>query len=126
MRIAIFENEYQQVEAAFEAVNLLYFNNKLEYEIFPSSQSIGDIEKISLYDAVIVDIDLSQNSQLDGYALLANIEKLSKKPKILILTGSSKVGFALSQKNFPPYDILMKPIDFTEVHNSLNKVLAIA
>ena len=56
----------------------------------------------------------------------ANIEKLKKKPRILILTGSSKVSFTLKQKNFPEYDILMKPVDFTEVHHSLNKVLAIA
>ncbi len=124
MKIAIFENEYQQVEAAFQVVNLLHYNNSLQIQTFPSSQSIGDLDKIKDFDVVIVDIDLSQKSNLDGYSLLRRIEDLDKKTKILILTGSSKVEQTLKEKKLPPYDILLKPLDFNILHESLNKVLS--
>lgn len=122
MKIAIFENEYQQIEAAFEAMNLLYFDNKLEFSVFPSSQNFGPLENLKNYDIAIVDIDLSQNSQLDGYALLKKIENLEKKPKILVLTGSSKVESTLQEKKLPKYDVLLKPVDFSEIHKSLDKM----
>jgi len=124
MKIAVFENEYQQVEAAFETVNLLYFNNEIQFINYPSSQSFGSLENLKDFSVAIVDIDLSQKSQLDGYALLSRIEKLEKKPKILILTGSSRVEESLKIRNFPAYDILSKPIDFTELNISLNKIFA--
>jgi ActR/RegA family two-component response regulator len=53
---------------------------------------------------------------------LKKIETLDKKPKILILTGSSKVEQTLREKNLPSYDILLKPVDFNGVYSAFKKL----
>src|SRR5690242_16566314 len=112
MKIAVFENEYTQIESAFKAVNLLYFNNNLTIDTFPTSQSLKPFEDIQNYELVIVDIDLSTKSEMDGFELISKINMLFKTPKIIILTGHSKVNEKLKEKNLPSYPIVQKPIDF--------------
>ncbi len=123
MKVAIFENEYYQVETAFKTVNLVYFNNSLLFQNFPSSQALDPIDKIKDYDVAIVDIDLSAKSKLDGYALIKRIRELSSNIPIIILTGSDKVKQTLKDKELPDYDVLIKPISYISIHDSFKKII---
>ena len=88
-KIAIFENEIIEVEGIFEYLNYPdHFDGKLNYSYFVSSQSIKDFQDLKNYHLVLVDISLSVNSELDGFALIEKIEKeIQPIPKILIITG---------------------------------------
>ncbi len=102
-RIAIFENEYKNVESSFDAVNLLYFDNKLKFEVFKTSQEFGDLERIIDYSCVIVDIDLTAKSELDGYQLISQMLKVENVPKIIVLTGHIDIKAQLEKRNFLPF-----------------------
>ena len=118
-KVAVFENEYNLIDTIFDTANYYYFNNELDFEYFPSSQSLSPFEKIKEFQIVIVDISLSQKSELDGYSLLAKLEELEPKPAIIILTGHSKVAENLKLKNLPAYPIINKPLAIEDFVSTL-------
>lgn len=125
MNIAIFENEYESVKVSFEAANLIYFDNKIEFTVYPSSQS-ADLSKINDYDVVFIDIDLSSKSDLDGYSL---IEKISNtypdvEKRMVVLTGNNKIVESLNLRGLYIKDlqIIIKPTDYEEVSKSIIEV----
>ena len=120
--IAIFENEQAEIEGAFEYLNLKYYNGGLDYKFFPSSQSFGDLEALKAYDLVIVDIDLSSKSELDGFRLIQRIENtVSPVPNILIITGHAiEKGFE-TQYGIRPYRFLEKPLNFRNLKSEFDK-----
>lgn len=125
MNIAIFENEYESVKVSFEAANLIYFDNKIEFTVYPSSQS-ADLSKINEYDVVFIDIDLSSKSDLDGYSL---IEKISNtypdvEKRMVVLTGNNKIVESLNLRGLYIKDlqIIIKPTDYEEVSKSIIEV----
>ncbi len=124
-KIAIFENEYTSVKGAFDTANLIKFDNSLELIIFPSSQ-VADLNKISEYAAIFIDIDLSSKSELDGFGLIEKIVKIKKEivKKIIILTGNNKIKEILIKRNLysPPIEIIIKPTDYREISKYLRKV----
>ena len=120
MKIAIFENEFELINTIFDTTNYYYFNNKFEFEYFPSSQKFA-MEKIQDYSLLIIDIDLSQKSELDGYGLIAKIIQFKNPPPIVILTGHSKINESLEKKGLPAYPILIKPIGVNDVKEILSK-----
>lgn len=118
MKIAIFENEFDTVEIAFKYLNKKYFNLSLILENYPSSDSFSDLKKLKDYSLIIVDIDLSSQSTLDGFGLIKKIEKELEGPfKILILTGQAlndnyEIENGLSKK----YPVLEKPINYNKLN----------
>jgi DNA-binding response OmpR family regulator len=126
MKIAIFENEYESVKGAFDAANVLCFDNTLEFVNFPSSQKANFLE-MGDYAAIFIDIDLSSKSELDGFALiqlLLSSEK-SNNNKIIILTGNSKIEESLKSRNiqYTNFKIIIKPTNFQEVADVILQVV---
>ncbi|MFM8911447.1 MAG: response regulator [Flammeovirgaceae bacterium] len=121
MKIVIFENEFNNLRTSFEAVNLLYFNDSLEFQQFNTFQDFGKIEKLSDFDFAIIDIDLSPKSELDGYQIIEKISELKgKQPKIIILTGHLNIEEQLKARNLPLLPIITKPVDFNSIKNALS------
>jgi DNA-binding response OmpR family regulator len=124
MKIAIFENEYDTVEIAFKYLNKKYFNLSLKLENYPSSDSFSDLKNLQDYSLIIVDIDLSSQSTLDGFGLIKKIEKTLIEPyKILILTGQAlsenyDIENGLSKK----YTVLEKPINYNKLNVQFEKL----
>jgi len=127
MKIAIFENEYESVRFAFEAANLINFDDKLEFKIFPSSQT-SESYNMEDYEVIFIDIDLSSKSILDGYGLIKKITDKNKNlhNRIVVLTGNNKISESLSSMgiNTIALQILIKPTDYEQISIAINKVLS--
>lgn len=125
MKIAIFENEYDSVRGSFETSNLLNFDNSLIFDVFPSSQN-ADLTKLDEYSAIFIDIDLSANSELDGFSLIQKIRKLNEdySSKIIILTGNNKIKEIMKSRNIITnlIQILIKPTNYQEITNILKTI----
>jgi len=76
MKIAIFENEYDTLENSFLYLNNKFYSDRLEFKNFTRSQNLEDIQLIASYSLIIIDIDLSAQSELDGFGLIRKIEFL--------------------------------------------------
>jgi ActR/RegA family two-component response regulator len=124
MKLLIFENEYHSLKDSFNAVNLLYFQNNLNIEVKAKSQDFDDFNKIFNYDYIMVDIELAEGSELDGYGILKKIFTIKGnqiKPKVIILTGHSKVKESLVEQNINTnIPIILKPVSFNGIYNALN------
>lgn len=118
MKIAVFENEYRSVSGAFNAANLLNFDNSLNILVFPSSQS-ASLSAIVNFDVVFVDIDLSSKSDLDGYSLIQQLQKIDNEinKRIVILTGNNRIieSLDLRKINSTYISIIIKPTDYEEI-----------
>lgn len=124
-KIVIFENEFVEVEAAFSATNFFFYNNELEFKVYPSSQEAGDLNKLSAFDLIVVDLDLSLRSSMDGYAIIAFLLKNNVNDKIAILSGSAKESIRekLKNKGLPDIPIITKPVDFEDIYNKFKLYL---
>ena len=122
MKIAIFENERSEVDGIFRYLNTKsYFDGKLQVEYFPSSQDFADLKNLGQWDLVFVDIDLSANSELDGYGLISQIyEVLPSPPVIAIIT-----GHAFAQEKLPAgggkLRIFNKPLLVDDINEFIKK-----
>jgi DNA-binding response OmpR family regulator len=124
MKIAIFENEYDTLEMAFNYANKKYYSNKLIYEIFPRSQDFNDLSLISNYGLIIIDIDLSAMSILDGFGLIKKIEStLQETPKILIMTGQALgPNYHLENGLKYKYPVLVKSVNYNKIKKEFDKL----
>lgn len=125
MKIAIFENQYNQVKIQFDVANHIFFNDRLQYEQFNSSQDFVNLSDIVNYRLVIVDISLSSNSDKDGFDLIAEILKVVNHPPILILTANGTVKDSLARRNLPDIPVLMKPVDPIDIKKKISDILKI-
>lgn len=123
MRIAVFENEWTNVEAAFLASNIIHFNDQLTFEIFVSSQEFGDFNKIVEYKLVLVDLDLSIKSEMDGFGIIRQLKNIVNCPPIVILTGSSSVREKLDKFGLGTFHIIVKPVDIDDVYDKITKAI---
>jgi len=126
MKVAIFENEYEELRRAFDGFNLIYFAKKLTFTVFANSQDIT-IEELSDYDYIVVDIDLSVNSHLDGFQLIEKIihTKSLENIKLIILTGQPTIKEKLKQKKLPQFPIIQKPVIFNQINTAFTEVKSI-
>lgn len=126
MRVAVFENEYESVRGAFETSNLVDFNNTISIDVFVSSQS-ADLSRLSDYDVIFVDIDLSAKSQLDGFALIQRIRSNDQNmtSRIVILTGNNKIEEILKDRGIysPSIQIAIKPTNFVTITSAIKKAV---
>ena len=120
MKLAIFENEYNNLKASFEAINLLHFYNKAQIDVFETTQSFGDFKRLHEYDYILIDLDLSSKSNKDGYDLIKIIcENKITLNKVRILTGHVNVEEVLQKKNLPKIYIIQKPITLDSLEKAL-------
>lgn len=124
MKIAIFENEYDTLEMAFNYANKKYYNNRLKFINYPRSQDLKDLNQIKEFDLIIVDIDLSSMSDLDGFGLIKSIENtLEEKPRILIMTGQALDENFHTDNNLKyKYPILEKSVNFNKIKKEFDKL----
>ena len=124
MKIAIFENEYDTLEMAFSYANKKYYNNKLDFINFPRSQDLKNFESLYEFSLIIIDIDLSSNSDLDGFGLIKRIENyLDSMPKILIMTGQAlDENYHITNKLKYKYPVLVKSVNFNKIKNEFDKL----
>ena len=124
MKIAIFENEYDTVEMAFKYLNKKYYNSSLIFENYPRSDSFSDIRKLNNYKLIIIDLDLSSQSLLDGFGLIRKIEQnMENPPQILILTGQNlSDNYNIENNLNKKYPVLEKPINYNKLYKKFSEL----
>ena len=115
-KVLVIEDEFREVQIAFEYVNDLCLNSELEIINVAKSQDV-DFTKISEYDYVFLDITLAKKSQMDGYGILKKIERESiPTQKLVIMTGNGKISDVLKERGITnDYPKLIKPLDYQEL-----------
>lgn len=97
-KVLVIEDEFREVQVAFEYVNDLCLNSELEIINVAKSQDV-DFTKISEYDYVFLDITLAKKSQMDGYGILKKIERENIPiQKLVIMTGNGKISDVLKKE----------------------------
>lgn len=119
MKILVFENEIPAISEAFKDVNFLDFNNILDVSYIAKSQDFRDIRQIHNYDLVFVDIDLSSNSEKDGYEIIRDL-LYQNYSKIVILTGHN-VKNELKNRGWEFLDVISKPIILDDLKKMIDK-----
>ncbi len=117
-KVLIVEDEYSEVQTAFEYVNDIYLSNDLDLKNLAKSQDI-DFSKLCDYDYIFLDITLAKKSQKDGYGILKKIEEENiQTGRLIIMTGNNKILETLKDRGVTKeYPIITKPIDFQELKN---------
>lgn len=115
-KVLVIEDEFREVQVAFEYVNDLCLNSELEIINVAKSQDV-DFTKISEYDYVFLDITLAKKSQMDGYGILKKIERENIPiQKLVIMTGNGKISDVLKDRGITnDYSKLIKPLDYQEL-----------
>lgn len=125
MKILIFENQFNVVEDAFNLCNELYFESQLIYDVYIKYQDFKDIDKLNNYIAIIIDIELAKNSNLDGFGILEILERRDvDSQKIMIMTGHELLDEELKKRNVNrKYEVITKPIDHRELKGFIEKAI---
>ena len=115
-KVLVIEDEFREVQIAFEYVNDLCLNSELEIINVAKSQDV-DFTKISEYDYVFLDITLAKKSQMDGYGILKKIERENIPiQKLVIMTGNGEISDVLKERGITnDYPKLIKPLDYQEL-----------
>lgn len=115
-KVLVIEDEFREVQVAFEYVNDLCLNSELEIINVVKSQDV-DFTKISEYNYVFLDITLAKKSQMDGYGILKKIERENIPiQKLVIMTGNGKISDVLKERGITnDYPKLIKPLDYQEL-----------
>ncbi|GHA25552.1 hypothetical protein GCM10007103_03480 [Salinimicrobium marinum] len=116
IKILIVENEVGYIETAFEYMNDLYYDNRLDFKIIAKSQDLPSNQNLENYDIIFLDISLAKSSELDGIGILRKINSdniLIKK--LVILTGNHNIQEKLKENGLGVYPIVTKPIDFNDL-----------
>lgn len=115
-KVLVIEDEFREVQVAFEYVNDLCLNSELDINNVAKSQDV-DFTKISEYDYVFLDITLAKKSQMDGYGILKKIERENIPiQKLVIMTGNGKISDVLKERGITnDYPKLIKPLDYQEL-----------
>lgn len=115
-KVLVIEDEFREVQVAFEYVNDLCLNSELEIINVAKSQDV-DFTKISEYDYIFLDITLAKKSQMDGYGILKKIERENIPiQKLVIMTGNGKISDVLKERGITnDYPKLIKPLDYQEL-----------
>lgn len=124
MKIAVFENEKNLFENIFKAANIFFFESTIEYDWFASSQDIGADENFNKYDIFIVDISLSRQSSLDGYALINKICETISDPKVIVFTGSENVDATLQKRVNRDFPVIIKPPKARQLATIFNDLMS--
>lgn len=110
-KVAVFENEFKQIKASFDGLNLIYFNEELEFSVYETSQKFGDLSSLSNFNFVVIDIHLSGKSNLDGFQLLEEILTYKfENLEIIVVTGLLTVREQLKNRGLINIPVVSKPV----------------
>lgn len=121
-KILVIEDEYLEVQVAFEFVKDMCMNGDLDITQVGKSQNV-DFTQLPNYDYIFLDITLAKKSQMDGYGILQKIER-ERIPikKLIIMTGNNKISEVLKDRGIVnEYPKLIKPVDFLELKTILSQ-----
>lgn len=121
-KILVIEDEYLEVQVAFEFVKDMCMNGNLDITQVGKSQNV-DFTQLPNYDYIFLDITLAKKSQMDGYGILQKIER-ERIPikKLIIMTGNNKISEVLKDRGIvKEYPKLIKPVDFLELKTILSQ-----
>jgi DNA-binding response OmpR family regulator len=124
MKILIFENEYDSLANSFKYMNNKYYSNSLILTNYARSQQLEQVNNVSQYDLILVDLDLSAQSELDGFGLIRKIEnEATSIPYISILTGQQVLEDFQTIHNLQrKYEVIEKPINFKIFKELIDRV----
>lgn len=125
IKVAVFENELNPIKRSFDATNLIYFKKELDFKYFESSQKFGDLTELNSYQVVLLDIDLSLKSKMDGYQILLDLkQKNVRTNNIIIITGHDNVKSRLAEIGFNDIPIIQKTIDIKLLSDEIKKIIS--
>ncbi len=103
-------------------LNLKHVLEKEGYEVEYSLNGAEAIHKIdnNKYDLVITDLKMQD---VDGFELLDYVKKKDKNIEVIIITGYATVSSAVSALKKGSYHFLSKPLELTEVRNTVKSAL---
>lgn len=103
-------------------LNLKHVLEKEGYEVEYSLNGAEAIHKIdnNKYDLVITDLKMQD---VDGFELLDYVKKKDKNIEVIIITGYATVSSAVSALKKGSYHFLSKPLELTEVRNTVKNAL---
>ncbi|WP_430408479.1 hypothetical protein [Kordia sp.] len=119
MKILIFENEIQGIKESFDDVNHLDFNGELVFEYYEKSQTFTRFDSLNEYHMAFIDIDLSTNSEKDGYAIINDFINNYDYKTIVVMTGH-EVKDKLKIKGWGYLKVLEKPIFLDELKSLID------
>lgn len=123
MKIIIFENEINTVKKAFNRVNQIYFNSEIKYIWKTKSQEFNPTIDLENTDLIFMDLDLSVNSDKDGYNLIEELINLHNFKSIVIITGHDYVQEELKKRNLLTIKVIEKPIFLDDLKKVISKFL---
>jgi DNA-binding response OmpR family regulator len=118
MRILVLEDDYSNIQGAFEYLNAKFYNGQLDICDVPRSQDV-DRNQLSTYDKIFVDVSLQKSSAQDGYAFIKSILPKFNSSNIIIITGSDNVNEKINEHGLGAIKILKKPISFQDIKHVL-------
>lgn len=125
-KVLIFENQIFDIENTFKFINLIKFDNKLDFTYYTTSQELKSFDELNNYDLIIIDIDLSRKSEKDGFGIIKSIEEYDDKilNKSFILTGSTKIEEKLKEYKLKQIPVLTKPVETEKLHVLMKNILS--
>ncbi|MCD6068974.1 MAG: response regulator receiver protein [Bacteroidetes bacterium] len=119
MRLLLFENEFHLLKTCFDALKVLHFPD-LSYEVLIKSQDLSDFKRADDYDYIFVDINLTDNSNLDGFQIIQKLLEEGVLPnKICVLTGWVNIQRELENRGLSHICSISKPIKIETLYNTL-------
>lgn len=125
MNILIIDDQYDQLRGTFKFANSMNFNNTLEIKVVDRSQSVP-WDTLSQYNVIFVDIKLVNRSEMDGLGIIQKINNdyNDQIPKVVILTGNTKIEERMNQAGIPnSIKVLKKPVNFQDVSEMIQSII---
>lgn len=127
MKAAIIENEfYNELDLPFTLYKTLC-NADFSYDVFQKSQEIQDIKKLAGYDLAFIDLDLSFQSEKDGFGVIKDIldNAVLRSDQLFVITAlKENLENELAQRGLPNIKAIFKPITYKLLENSLAELVA--
>lgn len=96
-------------------------NNELSFDFaLNGQQALDKIASSEDFDMVMTDINMPE---MDGLTLLARLRELKKHFKAVVVSAYSDLQNIRTAMNRGAFDFLTKPIDFTDLENTINKTV---
>ncbi|MDF2542581.1 MAG: two-component response regulator [Herbinix sp.] len=121
LHIAIYDHSIQsssKLESCLKRIEEM-FDEKMEIDIFCSSTEFYQYFKSKYYDAVYLEIELNNE---DGITVGKTIRDQLGNDKIQIIYMSSSEPYATRVIKTRPMDLLMKPLTFVQILESIQTV----
>lgn len=118
-RLLIVDDE-KNIRLGIQAMINREFPDQFSTTVAMDGQGALEITKNNPIDIMITDIKMPR---MDGIMLIQHLQELEQKPSLIILSGFDDFEYARAAINYKVNDYLLKPINRTELFQSLTKVV---